>query len=449
MDFFTRQEQSRKTTRFLVVAFALAFLTVVIATTAVLGAVLRLYANGNGPVVTAETWGQWAGHNVALLVTIAAGTLVLIGLASAFRTASLSSGGGQVARMMHATQLTGDGGGDLLRKRLIDVVEEMAIASGLPMPEVYVLEHEPAINAFASGLAPGNAAITVTHGALERLNRAELQGVVAHEFSHILNGDMRINQRLIGLCFGILVLSLIGRWLLRAGAYGSWGGYARYGGRRARNGSVNVALVLGLGVTVIGAIGLLASRLIKAAVSRQRESLADASAVQFTRDTNGLAGALKKIGGFTSKISSVDSEEVAHMLFDHQSLSSLFATHPPLIDRIRALDPSFDPENLPEQPAVPPPPQAEPEEETAAHLAAAAALAGQGASAARTLKVAGAEDADRLLGRTGALGSPAVGGALRSAVPASLHQAAHSTEASLLLVLALALSPVEDVRRHQ
>ncbi len=461
MDFFSRQEQSRRTSRFLVVAFTLAFATVVISTTVAAGAVLRIYWTQAGPyggqIQTAQTFGQWATANLGLLGTIAGGTLLLILLATGYRTASLSGGGGQVARMLNATQVTGDGG-DLLRKRLINVVEEMAIASGLPMPEVYVLEHEPAINAFASGLTPGDAAITVTRGALERLNRAELQGVVGHEFSHILNGDMRLNQRLIGLCFGILVLSLVGRWLLRAAAYGSWGGYARYGNRRGRGGGVNAAFAIGLAVAVIGGIGLLASRLIKAAVSRQREALADASAVQFTRDPAGLAGALKKIGGFTSTLSSVDGEEVAHMLFDHgAALGGLFATHPPLLQRIRALDPTFDPNDYrPEEAPLAPPPEEEP---AAAASGAAAGLApaadGHYAAAALAERPAAAAAPRRpdaheaLLASTGALGSPALGGALRAAVPRALHAAAHSKDESLLLILALALSPDAGVRRQQ
>jgi len=171
--------------------------------------------------------------------------------------------------------------------RLVNVVEEIALASGVPVPEIFVLEHEAGINAFAAGMSHSNAAITVTRGALERLDRAELQGVIAHEFSHVLNGDMRLNQQLIGLSFGILVLSLIGRWLLRSARY------ARPS-RGKNSGGVAAALAIGIALVVIGAIGVFCSRLIKAAVSRQREELADASAVQFTREPQGLAGALKK-----------------------------------------------------------------------------------------------------------------------------------------------------------
>ena len=228
---------------------------------------------------------------------------------------------------------------DPLHQRLVNVVEEMAIASGLPVPEIFVLEHEAGINAFAAGLTHNDAAIAVTRGSLERLDRAELQGVVAHEFSHILNGDMRLNQRLIGFSFGILVLWLMGRWLLRS---------MRFAGR-SRNKGASAAVLIGIALSVIGGIGVFFSRLIKAAVARHRERLADASAVQFTRDTTGLAGALKKIGGFTAHLSSVETEEVAHMLFGRgrPSYRGFFATHPPLVDRIRALEPSFDPGDFP------------------------------------------------------------------------------------------------------
>src|SRR5690606_22175265 len=178
-------------------------------------------------------------------------------LASLYRTATLAGGGGSVAKMLGGTLVTG-GGNDPLQRRLVNVVEEMALASGLPVPEIYVLEHEAGINAFAAGLAPANAAVAVTRGALERLDRAELQGVIAHEFSHIANGDMRLNQQLIGLSFGILVLSLVGRWLLRSARFGR-------SSRGSRNsGGIMAALAIGVALTVIGAIGVLLARIIKA-----------------------------------------------------------------------------------------------------------------------------------------------------------------------------------------
>jgi Zn-dependent protease with chaperone function len=249
--------------------------------------------------------------------------------------ASLRGGGEPVALQFGGVPVP-ENTTDTQLRRLRNVVEEIAIASGVPVPKIYVLEHEAAINAFAAGYSPSDAVVAVTRGALEKLNRDELQGVVAHEFSHILNGDMRLNIRLIGVLFGILMISLIGRKILQ------------FGGGRGKNGAV--VLVAALVAMLVGAIGLFFGRMIKAGVSRTRESLADASAVQFTRQTVGLAGALKKIAGVGegSKLTDRgDAEEVSHMLFgDGIGLSGLFATHPPMLKRIQALEPQFRAEQL-------------------------------------------------------------------------------------------------------
>jgi Zn-dependent protease with chaperone function len=425
VDFFTRQEHSRRTSRVLVLLFLASFLICATATTIVVAIGLRLYTENNALLLGTERWQDWTAAHFGLLALIAAGTIAVMCLASLSRAASLARGGGQVARMLGATEISGEGS-DPLQRRLLNVVEEMALASGVPVPEVYVLEQEPGINAFAAGLTHTNAAITVTRGALERLTRAELQGVIAHEFSHILNGDMRLNQQLIGLSFGILVLALVGRWLLRS---------TRFAGRSRNSGGVAAAVAIGLALTIIGAIGVVLSRLIKAAVSRQREALADASGVQFTRDPSGLAGALKKIAGFTSQITSAETEEVAHMLFGRAgpSFAGWFATHPPLIERIKALDPSFDPRDLPPAGTV------VPETEVAAIDAGAGvqALAG------------GAPTAAALLGRVGHIETPEVGTTLRTALPEEIYHAAHGRDSSLLLVLALALSSTDVTREHQ
>ena len=226
MDFFARQEQSRRTSRALVGAFVLAFIIVAVATTVVVAAGMRLYTENNALFLGTENWGQWLDGHGGLVVGLALGTFGLMVAASLFRAVTLARGGGQVARMLGAIRITGEGN-DPLERRLVNVVEEMALASGLPVPEIYVLEQEAGINAFAAGLTSADAAIAVTRGALDHLERAELQGVIAHEFSHILNGDMRLNQQLIGLSFGILVLSLVGRWLVRSVRYTG-------GGRRGR-----------------------------------------------------------------------------------------------------------------------------------------------------------------------------------------------------------------------
>ena len=429
MDFFARQEQSRRTSRALVGVFLLAFVFVALATTIVVTAALRLYTENNSLYLGTESWSQWLGANAGLVLGVAAGSFGLMVMASFYRTAQLSRGGGHVAQSLGGTRVTGDGS-DPLERRLVNVVEEMALASGLPVPEIYVLQQESAINAFAAGRTGADAAIAVTRGALERLTRSELQGVIAHEFSHVLNGDMRLNQQLIGLSFGILVLSLIGRWLLRSMRY------SRPSRGRKGGGGIAAAMAIAVALVIIGWIGVLLSRLIKAGVSRHRERLADASAVQFTREPEGLAGALKKIGGYTARIVSVDTEEVSHMLFEGRSsaFSGWFATHPPLLERIRALEPNFDPRDLPTSvEPLPPPRTAEAAESGAAGLVGAGFTAPAGASP---------------LERAGEIAGPA-GRALHEAVPDEVLHAARSREGSLLLVVALGLSSEAATRRKQ
>ena len=421
MDFFARQEQSRRATRRLVALFGLAFFAIAVFTAAAATVAIGMYAEYDPVTFGTRTWQQWAADNLPLLGTIVLITMGLMVLASLFRAATIARGGGQVARMLGGKAIHGDDP-DPLNQRLVNVVEEMAIASGVPVPEIFVLDREAGINAFAAGLTHTDAAIAVTRGSLERLNRAELQGVIAHEFSHVLNGDMRLNQRLIGFSFGILVLWLLGRWLLRSTRFA----------RVSRNRGASAAILIGVGLAVIGGIGVFFSRLIKAAVSRQRETLADASAVQFTREPGGLAGALKKIGGYTAHLSSVETEEVAHMMFGRAgpSYRGLFATHPPLVDRIRALEPSFTAKGFPTSvDPLPPPP------ESAA--ATVAKLAPDQRVAAPQLDAAGS------------VGKPELGAALRGAIPEELQHAAHSQESSFLLALALALSPDERTRRRQ
>jgi len=425
VDFFARQEASRRTSRVLVGVFLLAFVLVALATTIVVAAALRLYTENNSLFLGTESWSQWLDANGGLVIGVAVASFGLMVVASAYRAAQLARGGGHVARSLGGTRVTGDGN-DALERRLVNVVEEIALAAGLPVPEIYVLEQESAINAFAAGRTGADAAIAVTRGALERLTRSELQGVIAHEFSHILNGDMRLNGQLIGLSFGILVLSLIGRWLLRSMRF------ARVSRGRNKGGGVAAAVVIAIALIIIGGIGVMISRLIKAGVSRQRERLADASAVQFTREPEGLAGALKKIGGYTARIESVDTEEVAHMLFEGRSsaFSGWFATHPPLLERIRALEPSFDPRDLPTSVEPLPVPD---------ELAERGAVAGLAAASAASASP---------LDRAGEIAAPA-GRALHEAIPDELRHAARSREGSLLLIVALAVSSEAATRRKQ
>ncbi|QNP41235.1 M48 family metallopeptidase [Lysobacter solisilvae (ex Woo and Kim 2020)] len=322
MNFFEHQATARRHSFRLVLLFAVAVAGIVLAVDA---AAWLVFANADA----------LPGETATMLVFTTLVTLGIIGLGSLYRVATLRGGGESIALQMGGVAVP-EQGNDFHLRRLRNVVEEIAIASGVPMPRLYVLEHEAAINAFAAGYSPSDAVVAVTRGALERLNRDELQGVIAHEFSHILNGDMRLNIRLIGVLFGILMLAIIGRKVLELG--------------RGRDRNAGAILVAALIAMVVGYIGLFFGRLIKAGVSRSRERLADASAVQFTRQTSGLAGALKKIGGVDagSKLSHRgDAEEISHMLFgDGVGLRSWFATHPPLVERIQALEPGFSDEQL-------------------------------------------------------------------------------------------------------
>lgn len=320
MNFFAHQAQARRQTRRMLVMFALAVVMIVAAVDVVLLTVF-------------DRDGQGIGSGGLALASAA--VLLVIVLGSMYRIATLRGGGAAVARQLGGTQV-GGGARNFAHRRLYNVVEEISIAAGVPMPEVFVLEQEAGINAFASGYAPSDAAITVTRGALEKLTREELQGVIGHEFSHVLNGDMRLNIRLIGVVFGILVIATIGRKIAELAAHG-------------RGKDAAAPALIGLALFLVGYIGVVLARLIKASVSRQREYLADASAVQFTRQTEGIAGALKKIAGLAegSRLASSDKEEVAHMLFgDGVGYSALFATHPKIELRIKRLDPAFDPEEL-------------------------------------------------------------------------------------------------------
>jgi Zn-dependent protease with chaperone function len=323
MNFFERQRAARADSRRLVVLFGLAVALIVAAVSAITLFLLRMSDAQQG-VRTGTV--DLILLNLDALGIVAAVTLAVIAAASLVRTVQLRQGGASIATSLGGTEIPAQSR-DPQHQRLRNVVEEVAIASGVPVPQIFVLERESGINAFAAGFSTADAAIAVTRGALDCLSRDELQGVIAHEFSHVLNGDMRLNLRLIGWLAGITLLSLLGRILMRV---------------RGRN--AGGVVLFGVALFVIGSIGLLCARMIKAGISRKREYLADASAVQFTRQTDGIAGALKKIAANAhgSKLEAADAEEASHLLFgDGVGYSRLFATHPPLEQRIRALEPSF------------------------------------------------------------------------------------------------------------
>lgn len=337
MNFFEAQERARKSSRMLLLWFALSVLGVIAVMYVVASVGAHLSQSNPDGIYHATKWEQlrWWDANRALWTSTIVGGVIMVGSWS--KLAQLSAGGKVVARSLGGRPVE-SGTTDLRERRLLNVVEEMAIASGVPVPEVWIMDEEEGINAFAAGTDTANAVIGVTRGTLDRLTRSELQGVVAHEFSHILNGDMKLNMRLMGWIFGLVMLSMLGRVMLESFRF-------MRGSRDSKGGGVVLALVLaGLAVWLVGSVGVLFARMIQAAISRQREYLADASAVQFTRDPEGIAGALKKIGGFSGhgRVSSPAAMEARHMFFAGSGLSMMMATHPPLEDRIKAIDPRWD-----------------------------------------------------------------------------------------------------------
>ncbi len=329
MDFFGRQAEAVRNTRRFLLWFAVALLAMV--TLIYLLVAWALLAFGARDRFDSGLWQP----DVLLAVAATTGTIVFV--ASTYKVRQLRAGGAFVATMLGGRPV--DPATDDLRERtLINVVEEMAIASGNPVPQVFVLDREAGMNAFAAGWGPSDAAVAVTRGLLERLDRDELQGVVAHEFSHIAHGDMRLNIRLMGMLFGILVIATIGRIVVETTGRG------RIRGRGGKDGGAAALVLLGVGLIVIGWLGVLCARIIKAAVSRQREFLADAAAVQYTRNPRGLGLALARIAGLGSRLQSAHAEEASHMLFANGVASwfgSVLATHPPIDERIERVLPGF------------------------------------------------------------------------------------------------------------
>ncbi len=334
MNFFESQERAHKHTTLLIVLFGAAVVALIIMANllalVVFGFVNSQQLRDGQTFVAQMDWKMFA--------TVGAGVSMVVLVGSLYKMMVLSAGGKVVAESLGG-QLIPRNTEEPNQRRLLNVVDEMAIASGTPAPPVYLLADEPGINAFAAGLSPRDAVIGITQGAIEQLSRDQLQGVIAHEFSHIFNGDMRLNIRLMGALNGILVLGILGYYLMYS---------TSFAGRRRGNDNSGVAIMaLAVGLMVIGFAGTFFGGLIKAAVSRQREYLADASAVQFTRNPMGIAGALKKIGGLESGsiVRNPGAPEVSHAFFAQgvtgftQWLSS---THPPLASRILQIDPQWD-----------------------------------------------------------------------------------------------------------
>lgn len=328
MDFFERQEIARRNTKLLEVYFGLAVIGIILTTYLAFVIFLGYFGHRSHfyeqPAPLQILW------DPRLFLGVTLGTLAVIIGGSAFKTSQLAGGGSVVAEMLGGRPVDANTR-DPDERKLLNVVEEMAIASGTPVPQVYVLPDEPGINAFAAGHSTSDMVVCATQGCVKYLTRDELQGVIGHEFSHILHGDMKLNLRLMGLVFGILCIAVMGRILLNT----------RGGDSRDRN----ALPLVGLALLVIGGLGVFFGKLIKSAVSRQREFLADASSVQFTRNPLGLAGALKKVGGLGSRIDDPHAEDASHFFFANgmrESIAGMFSTHPPLEERIRELDPAWD-----------------------------------------------------------------------------------------------------------
>jgi Zn-dependent protease with chaperone function len=431
--FFEHQEKARRNTSRLVFLFGLA--TVAIAASLYGIAAVATGFRGTDPATQKMVF-EIVWLDPVLMLQVGVLTLVVVGGASLYRTHQLAGGGRVVAEALGGRLLHADSSAPLERK-ILNVVEEMAIASGTPSPPVYLLEHEAGINAFAAGFSPSDAVVGITRGCAEQLSRDELQGVVAHEFSHILNGDMRLNIRLMGVLYGILVIGMIGYFLLRSSF---WAGAASR--RNSKDNSAMAMAAVGFGLVIVGFLGTFFGNLIKASVSRQREFLADASAVQFTRNPDGIAGALKKIGGFEagSHIESPAAPESSHLFFGQalsSGLNSLFATHPPLAERIKVLDPSW--EGASGQGAVGPGAAAGVGGAPSHHAAAGFAGGGANAPAASAVEQMGSVTVAHLAYAAQLLGE----------IPPAVKEAAHDSFGARAVVYALLMDADSEARKLQ
>jgi len=447
MDFFKSQDDARRNTRVLLVLFSVAVLSLVGLTN-----LLVYWAMGFRQASGLYQYDQYPTYNWITFLLVSAGVLIFIFLGSTYRVMSLAGGGEAVAAMVDG-QLIADAGDSLEKRRLLNVVEEMAIASGVPVPPVYVIDDQ-SINAFAAGHSPGDAVIGITEGAIQNLNRDQLQGVIAHEFSHILNGDMKLNIRLIGVLYGILMIAIIGRILVQGNRYSV--GYNYRTGRDNRGNMV----MLGLGLMFVGYLGKFFGSLIKAAVSRQREFLADASAVQFTRNPDGIGGALKRIGGYSggTVLLNPKSEEISHAFFAQGikiSFMSMLATHPPLDERIRRIDPRWDGTYIERTIVDAEPERARPspaDSSAKTKVAMAAMAAGTvGMAPAGVAAATGHIDADKVMGDIGNPGDAHIAHARKviDSMPDELEKAAHETYSARAIVYLVLLDSDELVRSRQ
>jgi Zn-dependent protease with chaperone function len=431
--FFEHQHLARRNTRVMVILFVLATIAVIVAVDLVAATTYAVTAHAPHATTLAQR-AALVPH--ALYIWASLGTALLIFAVSAYNVAKLGGSGTAVAEMVGARRIE-PATRDLLERRLLNIVEEMAIAAGVRVPAVYVMDDERGINAFAAGWDTTNCVVTVTRGALETLSRDELQGVIGHEFSHIVNGDIRLNIRMLGVLAGIVFIGAIGQFLMRSM-------------RRGEGKSAGQVALVGLALFIIGYVGLFCARLIKAAVSRQREFLADASSVQFTRNPDGICGALDQIRGSAAgaAISGRYAEEISHMFFGQAIrvyLGGLFNTHPPLDERIRRVNPGFAPTAYRKQRALAPLAAELPEEIGAVGLAEPAGrrLADTGVEWGRS-----AADSAKLVGTLDA-GKADYAAKLIARVPAALREMVRDGDGARAALVALLLGPKDEVMRTQ
>ncbi|WP_397473084.1 M48 family metallopeptidase [Pusillimonas sp.] len=451
MNFFEQQERAKHNTSKLVVLMCLAVISLVAISSVAVAAILALL-NQRDPnaAVTAESW---VTQTITLLDwqlvgAIAVLVIAVVAAGSLFKHFQLRSGGKAVAESLNGRPID-PATANLEEQKVLNVVEEMAIASGIPVPPVYVLEDE-GINAFAAGHTPQDAVIGVTRGCIRLLTRDELQGVVAHEFSHIFHGDMRLNTKLVATLNGILLIGLVGYILLRSAPFRRSSG--------SKDNSALIMLAIGIVLVVVGFAGTFFGNLIKSAVSRQREFLADASSVQFTRNPAGIANALKKIGGSQagSQVDAANASEYSHMFFSRAirgAFSTFMATHPPLEQRIRRVQPEWDGSFISPQPEAAPEPTHDADRSSAAlgvlHAATAATLAHDRTSRQTTLLPANAsQDAIEAIGRPGARHVAYAQQTIASLDP-ELREAAHDIYSARALIYGMLLDTSEPVRSSQ
>ncbi|KZX51267.1 peptidase M48 [Halioglobus sp. HI00S01] len=440
MDFFQQQDIARRNSRLLVTLFVAAVFLLVLLTNLLVSGFLyfsqdyNVYSGSSGvqSFMAFFSWERFGAIGMATTATIA---LVIL-----FKWIHLSSGGKVVAESMGGVRLLPQTT-DKAERRCLNVVEEMALAANMPVPAVYILPEERGINAFAAGIVPADAVVAVTRGCIDHLTRKELQGVIAHEFSHILNGDMRLNIRLAAMLKGITFVGDVGHILMRST------NRVRTGARSNNEGPA--LLILGLLLWLLGWLGGLAAGFIKAAISRQKEYLADASAVQFTRDNSSIADALKVIGGYVpgTLVHAARAVEMSHIFFGQveHHLWQVFSTHPPLAERIHRVDPAWDGQFIKRQPKHYPNPGTSAAE---SGLARAGIIA---ASMAATADVA--DQQDEVSAEEDAwFGEPAdfeAETATQAAIPVALVRHSHEPLGAQALVCALLASPQAPVYQVQ